>query len=376
MSLDAVGQYRCVCGKEFTRAQSFNGHKAHCKEHQLQKYGSLDLYRNAIERSHKKTAQTIKNKQLSLKQEDQLVWLNEQHLCETCGIIMTKKYGSGRFCSKSCSSVRSKSLQSRRKTSLTLKSTYIKQMELEPLKKEKYLQKHQCKICGDIDCLKSFCRDGNKLQQIKTFIKYFNFPQECLGTNRIFQEWDNFRQKIFDLYWVQDKSSGVICKQFGYKNVPHFTYKILKYLNIQTKTMSQGQQSNLLSNESSNLPKNPVYKQGWHTTWDNKQVYLRSSYEFDFASMLDTMQQEYFVEKIRIKYFDTIMNKSRVSIPDFYLPKYNLIIEVKSNYTLDVQNMKDKRRSYIENNYKFMLWLDKEFVDLDSIIDDTTAQLE
>lgn len=26
-------QYKCICGKEFSSSQSFNGHKGHCKEH-------------------------------------------------------------------------------------------------------------------------------------------------------------------------------------------------------------------------------------------------------------------------------------------------------------------------------------------------------
>ena len=34
--------FACVYGKEFTNSQSFNGHKSHCKAHQLQKYGNLD----------------------------------------------------------------------------------------------------------------------------------------------------------------------------------------------------------------------------------------------------------------------------------------------------------------------------------------------
>lgn len=34
-------------------------------------------------------------------------------------------------------------------------------------------------------------------------------------------------------------------------------------------------------------PSNFIYKDKYHTSWDNKTVYLRSSYEFDFAKILD-----------------------------------------------------------------------------------------
>lgn len=32
--------YRCICGKEFDKPNSFNAHKSHCKEHFINKYGS------------------------------------------------------------------------------------------------------------------------------------------------------------------------------------------------------------------------------------------------------------------------------------------------------------------------------------------------
>ena len=33
--------FKCECGKEFSNPQSFAGHKTHCKQHQIAKYGSL-----------------------------------------------------------------------------------------------------------------------------------------------------------------------------------------------------------------------------------------------------------------------------------------------------------------------------------------------
>ena len=52
---------------------------------------------------------------------------------------------------------------------------------------------------------------------------------------------------------------------------------------------------------------------------------------------------------MRIKYFDSQKNEYRCAIPDFYLPDENLIVEIKSDYTLDEQNMKDKKKAYLEN---------------------------
>ena len=78
------------------------------------------------------------------------------------------------------------------------------------------------------------------------------------------------------------------------------------------------------------------YKHGWHTTWDNKKVYYRSQYELDYAIELDNLRIEYEMEFLHIKYYDTIKNEYRCAVPDFYIPSQNMIIEIKSSYTLDI----------------------------------------
>ena len=36
--------YTCICGKVCTSPAAFNGHKQGCKEHIINKYGSLEAY--------------------------------------------------------------------------------------------------------------------------------------------------------------------------------------------------------------------------------------------------------------------------------------------------------------------------------------------
>ena len=86
--------YTCICGETFTVPNKFNSHKNHCKIHIEQKYGSYELYIQWCNRNKL-------NKQLELK-----TWIQEQHQCETCGKIMTEKYGSGRFCCRACANTR------------------------------------------------------------------------------------------------------------------------------------------------------------------------------------------------------------------------------------------------------------------------------
>ena len=111
------------------------------------------------------------------------------------------------------------------------------------------------------------------------------------------------------------------------------------------------------------------FNEGKHETWDNKIVYLRSSYELEYAKHLDQLNILYEVEKIRISYFDSKLNKYRFSIPDFYLPLSNTIVEVKSEFTYDKENMLSKVQRYIELGYNIILVLDHEEYDIQCIDD-------
>lgn len=87
----------------------------------------------------------------------------------------------------------------------------------------------------------------------------------------------------------------------------------------------------------------------------------------DYAKELDEQKIRYDVECFHIKYFDTIRNEYRCSIPDFYLIDSNTIVEIKSEFTLDIQNMKDKFKSYNNLGYNTKLILEHKEVDINFI---------
>lgn len=58
---------------------------------------------------------------------------------------------------------------------------------------------------------------------------------------------------------------------------------------------------------------------------------------------------------------------TRIAIPDFYLPDKNEIVEIKSDYTLDIQQMRDKFKKYRELGYTATLVLEHTIVNLDNI---------
>ena len=57
----------------------------------------------------------------------------------------------------------------------------------------------------------------------------------------------------------------------------------------------------------------------------------------------------------------------RIAIPDFYLPETNEIVEVKTAYTINVQNMKDKFEEYKRQGYTPILWYENHLEDLYSL---------
>jgi hypothetical protein len=71
-------------------------------------------------------------------------------------------------------------------------------------------------------------------------------------------------------------------------------------------------------------------------------MYLRSGYEFTVATKLDSLNEYYEYEKIRIQY--QLSGETHIYVSDFYLPKYNLILEPKNDYFFKIRNDKYKEQ--------------------------------
>ena len=139
-------KYVCACGREFDTPQAFNSHKGNCKIHLIQKYGSYEKYLEVHNKNHEnagiKRSQTRRNK----KEKSLNDWISEKHICENCGKVMTEKYGSGRFCSRSCANTRKHGEETKSKLSNANKnSTSMRKIKLLA----EYEQNPKfCSICG------------------------------------------------------------------------------------------------------------------------------------------------------------------------------------------------------------------------------------
>lgn len=148
-----TGYYVCECGKEFENCQSFNGHRSHCREHYIAKYGDEVEYNKmcVLQReranygSQKRAKELLDKRNFNLKK-----WLESEPRCEKCGKIMTEKYGSGRFCSRFCANSRKFSEDTKIKISKSLSNKMFKLWQSDPERwtTNRHRNNPTCKICG------------------------------------------------------------------------------------------------------------------------------------------------------------------------------------------------------------------------------------
>ena len=67
------------------------------------------------------------------------------------------------------------------------------------------------------------------------------------------------------------------------------------------------------------LPDCNIFNSTWHITWDNKEVYLRSGYEVDYAEILDLEKIHYGRKRIILDYQEVCSTTSLcfISVEDF-----------------------------------------------------------
>jgi len=63
------------------------------------------------------------------------------------------------------------------------------------------------------------------------------------------------------------------------------------------------------------------------------------------------------------------MNKKHIYHPDFYLPEYDLVVEIKSTYWYNVHKGKCLlKEEYTKKEHNYILILDKNYLEFDMFI--------
>ena len=230
----------------------------------------------------------------------------------------------------------------------------------------------KCRVCGRDKhgkngiCELQYFVDTRNLQRM-------GFDISKIGTEEVFTEWDLLKERLSTLYLVEEKSIPDLIKMFNMTslNTIHNIFKSLgiKCRNFSECTKNSFKHGKLKPPSGLRIPKKDIssykFAHGWHTTWEGNKVFYRSSYELDYMKELDNAKIPYQGENyLKIEYFDSQLNKKRTAFPDFYLPESNTIVEIKSVWTYNAQNMIDKVKAYRELGYNFKLILEHNEIDI------------
>lgn len=289
--------------------------------------------------------------------------------CKKCGKEFTvieeeTKFpikGDKYFCCRSCANTRYHSNETKQKISKSI-------INLDKnIKSRKYKEEHTY-FCGSKE-LDEQNYDISRRQSPKWFNKLipFGFDINSLYTKRIIEEHKKVKQLLYNEYVNNGLSPADIYKKYNckeYFNNSETLLHIFKDWKFPIRSWSKSCINSWLNGKLNNENNHNQYNQQWYTTWNGKEVYLHSSYELDYAKELDKQKIDYDVECLRIKYWDSQKQEYRCAIPDFYIPSTNTIVEIKSSYTLDEQNMKDKIKAYKELGYNTKLICDHKEINL------------
>jgi hypothetical protein len=103
--------------------------------------------------------------------------------------------------------------------------------------------------------------------------------------------------------------------------------------------------------------------------FNNTDIFYQGTYEHDF---LEKYYNTYKIEKATpIEYFYD--GSIRVYYPDFFLPEYNLIVEIKSTYTFEKYLNKNtaKKEKCIKLGFNFIFIIDKDYKEFEYFINST-----
>ena len=211
-----------------------------------------------------------------------------------------------------------------------------------------------CKYCDKEICERpNICK---KFTQKNVYELYLGFDLSKKGTVEFYNEFDRIVNNLKKDYYDDELSFTEIGKK--YKMNYQTVHMLFKNLGLSARTNSEAVINAIKNGKQIFDNLNPYpYKSGYHINWKGEKIHYRSNYEREYYEILDKDKVNYEIEKLRIIYYDTQKKKRRISIPDIYIKDLNEIIEIKSKWTLDEINMRDKIKAYKKLGYNVKLMI-------------------
>ena len=267
---------------------------------------------------------------------------NNSKICPKC---QTLHECNGLFCSRKCANSRGpRSEEFKKAVRSKLSFKKICKITISPIT-GRILAKENPNI--------SFWDSPCKQKFVTNLCKWFNISLGIYPDTE--NQLNDLRERLMHMYHDEKYSSSEIKEFFNIPLPNGHMPAFLKQLNIQRRDLTEAGKERVFRNGVPNFI-SKKYKCGTHIDWAGNYHFYRSSYELKMYQILDNKRKIYQTESLRIKYLDSQSNLVRVAIPDIIIN--NLIIEIKSNFTLDPKNMIDKFIAYKNAGYRPMLILD------------------
>lgn len=301
--------------------------------------------------------------------------------CQQCKKPYTSKWDSpskpSRFCSKSCGNTHRFSQEGARERqahkvgewidrhpTLKRKVETVSVKRIPKLPKERKPRVKKNRTCRSCDCsinhlnyAVKYCSECKKFTQyVPMFIKLNVNVNRDLRANA-----EEAKSKLMEFYHEMKMSMPEIQKL--HKVNMNTLHRFSKRMGFKLRSVSESIKLGIAEGKRK-LPENgnSAFKQGWHTTWEGKEFYYRSSYEYDVCNELDQKRIPYEMESLCISYYDSQRQQTRTALPDFHLTESNEIWEVKSEYFFNKTNIQDKFLEYRKLGYDCKLILEhKEY---------------
>ena len=224
-----------------------------------------------------------------------------------------------------------------------------------------------CKICGNDNIFLNF-KKGYKNGCCK---KHMNKLAYEVRKNSLLKKYGI--ENPFQLEKIKEKSKETRLKKYGdehYTNLEKSRQTCLEKYGVEYSFQSRNirnksKNTMLIKYGVENAAQNiDIYNKGLKTRFlihkfRDTNLWYQGTYELDFLNKyydkFDNIQRG-----PSIKYI--FSGKNKVYFPDFYIPLLNLIIEIKSSWTLEIDaEIEEKKKATISNGFNYLMILDKNY---------------
>lgn len=267
--------------------------------------------------------------------------------CEYCGIPISFEKRENRYCNSACYG------KDNPRIHVPLD---VRQKISKSLKGRKQVKEKKDRICDSCGDSMGYKQDSNKRTKCKICFRLSMSKKVFLSLGIIDTNLKNcdirLRQFLIEEYIGRKRSAAEIAKRFGLSESTLGIYFKKYGIKMRTCSLASALYTGGWSLKS--------WKKGEHTTWWGKQIRYRSSYEKRVLHVLDDIKEFYFYEDLLIEYI--LEGKERFYIPDFYIPRLSLIVEVKNPYHFEADRkmIEAKEQKVRSLGYKYILWMEPE----------------